>query len=59
MDATIQTIPVINLLIAFVPVAILLVIMLTWAQKTGQALYAIARDGAAIGCYWVFAGVHL
>lgn len=43
MDATIQTIPVLNLLIAFVPVAIVLVIMLTWAQKTGQALYAIAR----------------
>jgi putative ABC transport system permease protein len=43
MDATIQTIPIINLLIAFIPVAIVLIIMLNWAQKTGQALYAIAR----------------
>ena len=43
MDASIQTIPVTNLLIAFVPVALVLIIMLTWAQKTGQALYAIAR----------------
>ena len=43
MDASIQTIPVTNLLIAFVPVALVLIIMLTWVQKTGQALYAIAR----------------
>jgi putative ABC transport system permease protein len=43
MNNTIQTIPVVNLLISFVPVALVLGVMLAWSLKVWQAIYALAR----------------
>lgn len=43
MNATLQTIPVVNLLFSFVPVLIVIIIMFAWSLKVWQALYALAR----------------
>lgn len=43
MSSTVQTIPLINLLVAFVPVALVVGIIGCWRLDTKNALYAIAR----------------
>jgi putative ABC transport system permease protein len=43
MDSTLPTIPLTNLLIAFAPSAVLLVIMYRWSLRAQSALYANAR----------------
>ncbi|MBT4161002.1 MAG: ABC transporter permease [Gammaproteobacteria bacterium] len=43
MNSSVQSIPVFNLLISFVPVAIVLAIMIAWSQKVWQAIYALGR----------------
>ena len=40
---TVQTISVLNLALAFIPVAVVIVIMFSWSLKGWQALYALAR----------------
>ena len=43
MNDTIQTIPLINLSIAFVPVLVTLIILFKWSLNASNALYAISR----------------
>ena len=43
MNDSIQTIPLTHLAIAFIPVAIVLLLLYRWALKPGKALYAILR----------------
>ena len=43
MDSTIQTISVLNLSLAFIPVLIVLVIFYKWQLKTGNTVYAFVR----------------
>lgn len=43
MNQSIQTIPILNLAYAFIPVAIALGIMHAWSLKSANALYAVAR----------------
>ena len=43
MTSTIQTIPLINLAIAFIPVLVGLVILIRWSLNSATAIYAIAR----------------
>lgn len=40
---TLQTIPVWNLALAFIPVAVVLMVMFAWALKGWQAIYALSR----------------
>lgn len=43
MASTIQTIPLINLTIAFIPALAVIVILVKWSLDAGNALYAVAR----------------
>jgi len=43
MSYTIQTIPLINLTVAFVPVLVTLIILFKWSLNASNALYAISR----------------
>ncbi len=43
MPDTIQTIPIFNLALAFIPVLVTLVILFKWSLNSGNALYAILR----------------
>jgi putative ABC transport system permease protein len=43
MEGGIQTIPAGNLAVAFIPVAIVVIILKKWSMQPGNALYAIAR----------------
>ncbi|MCG8436010.1 MAG: ABC transporter permease, partial [Gammaproteobacteria bacterium] len=40
---TLQTIPVFNLALAFIPVGIVVIVMFGWSLKGWQALYALVR----------------
>ncbi len=40
---TLQTIPVFNLALAFLPVAVVIIVMFSWSLKGWQALYALGR----------------
>ena len=43
MNSTVTTIPIVNLLIGFAPVAVLLLIMRAWSLNPWQAIYANLR----------------
>jgi putative ABC transport system permease protein len=43
MSASVHTIPALNLLVAFVPVAVVIVIMFSWSLKAWSALYSVGR----------------
>jgi len=55
MNNTVQAIPVIDLLLSFVPVLLVLGIMLAWSLKVWQAMYALAR----MACQLVLIGYLL
>jgi putative ABC transport system permease protein len=43
MNNTIQTISLVHLIIAFIPVAVILAILFKWSLNTGSAFYAVSR----------------
>lgn len=43
MSTSIQTIPVINLALAFIPVCIVIVIQFRWTKEHGNAIYGVSR----------------
>jgi len=43
MDSSIQTIPLLNLAIAFIPVFVSLIIIVKWSLSAGNAIYAVGR----------------
>lgn len=60
MDTGLQTIPLANLALAFIPVAIVIVVLLRWSLNAGSAVFAVARmllQLALIGyaLNWIFA----
>ena len=43
MNGELQPIPLENLALAFIPVAVVIVIMLRWSAGAGTGLFAVAR----------------